>query len=81
MESESLQANIQHAIADLRAAQPRISACHASLERWQEASEPRFALQLDVRWPQHQSLISGPPRASAVEAVRAAFDLAAQPRR
>lgn len=51
MEPESLPAGIQHAIAELRAAQPRISACHASLEAWQEAAEPRFALQLDIRSP------------------------------
>lgn len=78
MESGSLQARIQHQIADLRARYPRISACHVSLEHWHEAGEPRHALRLDIRSPQHQSLVSGPARGSAEEAVRAAFDLAAR---
>lgn len=76
MESGGLQARIQHEIADLRARFPHIDACHASLEDWHEAGGPRHALQLDIRSPQHQSLVSGPARDSAEEAVRAAFDLA-----
>lgn len=76
MEADSLRARIQHAIADLRAAYPRISACHATLDEWHEGSASRHALRLDIRWPQHQSLISGPARDSADEAVRAAFDAA-----
>jgi hypothetical protein len=76
MEADSLQARIQHAVADLRAAYPGIGICHATLEEWHEGTMPRHALRLDIRWPQHQSLISGPARASAEEAVRAAFDTA-----
>jgi hypothetical protein len=78
MKSDSLQAGIEHRIAELRAAHPRLSVCHATLEDWPEDSAPRFALRLDIRWPQHQSLVSGPARDSADEAVRAAFDLAAR---
>jgi hypothetical protein len=76
MESDSLQARIQHSIAELRGAYPRITVCHATLEHWHEGSKARWALQLDIRWMQHQSLISGPARRSDREAVRAAFDLA-----
>jgi hypothetical protein len=76
MKSDSLQAGIEHRIADLRAAYPRISACHAMLEDWQEGPEPRWSLRIDVRWPQHQCLISGPARPSAEQAVQAAFDAA-----
>jgi hypothetical protein len=76
MEADSLQARIQHAIADLRAAYPRMGICHATLEEWHEGTAARHALRLDIRWPQHQSLISGPVRASAEEAVGAAFDTA-----
>lgn len=65
-------------IADLRAAHPKITVCHATLEQWHEDTGPRHALRLDLRWPQHQSLISGPARASAEEAVQAAFEKAAR---
>jgi hypothetical protein len=78
MKNDSLQAGVEHRIAELRAAHPRISVCHATLEDWHEGSGPRYALRLDVRWPQHQSLISGPARATAEEAVRAAFEAAAR---
>jgi hypothetical protein len=78
MEADSLQARIQHAIADLRAAYPRITSCHATVEDWHEETGSRHALQLDIRWPQHQSLISGPARDSADEALRAAFEAAAR---
>ena len=76
MKSDSLQAGIEHRIAELRAAYPRISACQASLEDWHEGAEPRWSLRIEVRWPQHQCLISGPARASAEQAVQAAFDTA-----
>jgi hypothetical protein len=78
MKHDSLQADIEHRIAELRAAYPRISACHAVLESWPQAAGPRYALRLEIRWPQHQSLVSGPARDSAEEAVRAGFDAAAR---
>jgi hypothetical protein len=76
MESETLQARIQHEIADLRAQYPRIAHCHGVVEDWEHDGERRYALRLDIRWPQHQSLVSGPACASAEEAVRAAFEKA-----
>jgi hypothetical protein len=76
MKSDGLRAGIEHRIAELRAAYPRISACQAMLEDWHEGAEPRYSLRLDIRWPQHQSLVSGPACASADEAVDAAFELA-----
>jgi hypothetical protein len=76
MDSDSLQARIQHHIAELRGTHPRITTFHAVLEDWYEGMQARHSLQLDVRWPQHQSLINGPARQSAEDAVRAAFDLA-----
>lgn len=78
MESDSLQARIQHESAELMALHPQISVCRATLDKWKEATEERYSLRLDIRWPQHQSLISGPARSSAYEALRAAFDAAAQ---
>lgn len=75
---DDLQARIQHEIAELRAAYPRISAFHAALDHWYEGADALYSLGLDIRWPQHQSLISGGARNSAYAAVRAAFDAAAK---
>ena len=73
MKNDSLGAEIEHRIAELCAAHPRISHCSARMEDWREGGKPRYALGLDIRWPQHQSLVSGPACASAEEAVEAAF--------
>jgi hypothetical protein len=78
MEPDLLRASIHREIAKLRAASPRITACHATIEEWHEAGVPRHALQLDIRSPEHQSLISGPARDNVDEALRAAFDAAAE---
>jgi hypothetical protein len=78
MKHDGLQARIQHGIAELRAAHPRITECRATLDRWREGAAERHALRLDIRWPQHQSLVSGPGRDSAEEAVQAGFDAAAR---
>ena len=78
MKNDGLQAGIEHRIAELRAAYPRISFCRAMLEDWHEGAEPRHCLRLDIRWPQHQSLIAGPACGSAEQAVEAAFDVAAR---
>lgn len=78
MKPDTLQADIEHRIAELRAAYPRIAVCHATLDEWHEDAGPRHALRLDIRWPQHQSLMSGPARPSMRAAVQAGFELAAQ---
>lgn len=73
MKKDNLRAEIEHRIIELRAAYPRISHCSARMEDWREGGKPRYALGLDIRWPQHQSFVSGPSCASAEEAVEAAF--------
>jgi hypothetical protein len=78
MKSDSLQAEIEHRIAELRAAHPRITDCSAVMEDWREGGDARHALRLDIRWPQHQSLVSGPACASAGQALEAAFASAAR---
>jgi hypothetical protein len=78
VKADTLQAAIEHRIAELRAAHPRIAACHATLDEWHEDTGPRHALRLDIRWPQHQSLVSGPARPNIRAAVEAAFELAAR---
>ena len=72
MKPDTLQAEIEHRIAELRAAHPRISVCHATLDEWHEDAGPCHALRLDIRWPQHQSLVSGPARPSAGRRCRPA---------
>jgi hypothetical protein len=76
MESESLQARIQHESAELMALHPQIGVCRATLDRWKEGTEDRYSLSLDIRWPQHQTLISGDAKDSALGALEAAFGAA-----
>lgn len=78
MEPESLQARIQHETAELIALHPDILACRATLDEWKEGEQSRFALRLDIRWPQRQTLISGRARESASAALHAAFAAARQ---
>ena len=78
MKNDGLQAGIEHRIAELRAVYPRISECRATPEDWREGAAQRYSLRLEIRWPQHQSLIAGPACGSAEQAVEAAFDVAAR---
>ena len=78
MKNDGLQAGIEQRIAELRAAHPRVTACHASLDAWREGAATRHSLRLEIRWPQHQSLVSGPARDSAEQAVEAGFAAAAR---
>ena len=73
MKKDNLQVEIGLRIVELCAAYPRISHCSARMEDWRDGGNPRYALGLDIRWPQHQSLVSGPACASAEGAVEAAF--------
>lgn len=76
MDFDSLQGRIEHESVELRAAFPRVESCHSALVQWRDAEQPRYSLGLDIRWPQHQVLVSGPAQASAEAAVEAAFRLA-----
>jgi hypothetical protein len=76
MDSDSLQARIQHDIAELRGTHPRITACHFALRNWREDDRARHSLWLEIRGPQHQSIVSGPACDSAHEAVQAGFEKA-----
>jgi len=71
-----VQAHIEHQLAELRGAYPRISSCHSALRNWFEDGKARYSLWLDLRWPDHQSIVSGPARDSAEQAVQAGFDKA-----
>lgn len=72
MDAGSLRALIEHEIAELRAAYPRISKCRAKTETLNGS----ISVGLDIRLPEHQSLVSGPLRDDPYVAVRAAFEAA-----
>jgi hypothetical protein len=76
MDRESLQALVQHELVELQARFPRIGVCRSTLDEWQEDEASRYALRLDIRWPQHQTLVSGDAKDNPLDAVRAAFDAA-----
>jgi hypothetical protein len=76
MDAQSTHERIEQETVQLRAAFPQIRDCHHALVQWSEASEPRYSLYLDIRWPQHQTLLSGPARDSAEAAIGAAFQAA-----
>lgn len=76
MTSDNVQARIEHEIAELRAAHPHVVDCHTALVRWSADGKPRYTLGLDIRWPQHQTLVAGESRESAEAAISAAFKTA-----
>ena len=78
MDIDSVHARIEHETADLRARYPHITDCRSALVQWSEAGEKRYSLNLDIRWPQHQSLISGEAKDEAGAAIAAAFARARQ---
>ncbi|HEX6265421.1 MAG TPA: hypothetical protein VFZ81_00830 [Burkholderiales bacterium] len=76
MDSQSLQALVEHQTAELRALFPQITDCHTALVQWKEGDATRYSLHLDIRWPQHQSLVSGPARDRAEAAIEAGVRIA-----
>jgi hypothetical protein len=72
------QARIEHEVAELRGANPSLTACYSALRNWFEGGEPRYSLWLDLRWAQHQSIVSGPACSSAEHALEAGFGKARQ---
>lgn len=76
MDRESLQAQIHHELAEFQARFPQISACRSTLDEWQEDGRSRYALRLDIRWPEHQTLVSGEAKDSPLGALRAALESA-----
>jgi hypothetical protein len=73
MDPQSVQARMEHETAQLRALFPRITECHTALVQWRHGEALRWSLHLDIRWPQHQTLLSGETRDSAEAAIAAAF--------
>jgi hypothetical protein len=73
MDFDSVQARIEHEIAELRGAFPALESCQSALVQWAEGAEARWSLGLDIRAPQHQTLVSGPAQPTPEAAVEAAF--------
>ncbi len=76
MDRESLQAQIHHEVAEFQARFPQITACRSTLDEWLEEGRSRYAVRLDIRWPEHQTLVSGEAKDSPLGAVRAALETA-----
>ena len=73
MDAQSVQARIEHETALLRSLHPRITACHTALVQWNDGGATRYSLHLDLRWPQHQTLLSGEARDTPEAAIEAAL--------
>jgi hypothetical protein len=73
MDDDSLHARIEHEIAELRSRFPHIIDCHSAMVKWDDGGDKRYALRLDIRWPQHQTLVSGEAKDSVAAAIAAAF--------
>jgi hypothetical protein len=78
MDRDTILGRIEHESAELRARHPHVRECLPALMHWQEAGQARYSLALDIRWPQHQTLLSGPVQPSAEAAVDAAFKAAGE---
>jgi hypothetical protein len=78
MDIDSVHARIEHESAELRARYPQITACRSALVQWNEAGKKRYSLKLDVRWPQHQTLLNGDAMDEVGAAISAAFARARQ---
>lgn len=74
--AESIRARIEHEVAELRAHHPHVTACESALVQWNDSGAPRYSLHLDIRWPDHQTLVSGPAHDSAEAAIAAGFHAA-----
>lgn len=78
MDIDSVHARIEHESAELRARYPHITDCRTALVQWNEAGKKRYSLKLDIRWPQHQTLLNGEAMEDAGAAIAAAFGRARQ---
>jgi hypothetical protein len=76
MDADSLQARIEHETAELRALYPYITDCHSAMIQWKEGADSRYSVRLDIRWAQHQTLISGEAKDGASAALAAGFEAA-----
>lgn len=76
MVDDSLHVRIEHESAELRARHPQITDCRSALVQWREGDDKRWSLHLDIRWPQHQTLVSGATKDNAPAAIAAAFETA-----
>jgi len=78
MDIDSVQARIEHESAELRTRYPQITDCRTALVQWNDAGKKRYSLKLDIRWPEHQTLLSGEAMDDAGAAIAAAFARARQ---
>jgi hypothetical protein len=73
MDDDSLHARIEHETAELCTLYPHIKDCYSAMVHWTDAEGSHYSLSLDIRWPQHQTLVSGEAKDSAAAAVESGF--------
>jgi ribosome-associated translation inhibitor RaiA len=73
MNTDAIRAHIDRKSAELRGLYPAITHCDSALSQRRENGKLRYSLYLDLRWPQAQVLVSGPPHDDAGAAIDAAF--------
>lgn len=78
MDIDSIHARVEHESAELRARFPHITECRSALVQWNEAGKKIYSLKLDLRWPQHQTLLAGDATEDAGAAIATAFAHARQ---
>ena len=78
MDIDSVHARIEHESTELRARYPHVTDCQSMLVQWNEAGKKRYSLKLDIRWPQHQTLLNGEAMDDAGAAISSAFARARQ---
>jgi hypothetical protein len=76
MDRQSLEARIQVELGALRARFAQVTASRSRIEEWQEGGAKHYSLQLELRSPQRQLLVSGEARDNPLDALRAALDAA-----
>lgn len=78
MDVDSLQARIHLESAELHTLYPHIQKCHTALVRWVDPEGSHYSMHLDIRWPQHQTLVNGGAKDSPTVAIADGFAIARQ---
>ena len=73
MDADAIRAHIDRKSAELRMQYPDLKSCDTALSQRREDGKLRYALYLDLRWPQTQVVVTGPVHSDAGAAIDAAF--------
>ena len=73
MDADAIRAHIERKSVELRQQYPDMTHCDSALSQRREDGKLRYALYLELRWPQTQVLVTGPVHGDAGTAIDAAF--------